>query len=101
MNHLVNDEPHPQKLSTGKNQKLSPSLTFFASFLVQSSAITLVSCESARPEVAPKLRDKIVGGSPFERKSLMSKCVPYALDWAFIFLVGSPRFLPLLRGGQR
>jgi hypothetical protein len=28
MNHIVNDEPHPpQKLSTGKNQKLSPSLT--------------------------------------------------------------------------
>jgi hypothetical protein len=45
-------------------KKPKASLIFFASFLVQSSVITLVSWTAARPEVAPKSRDKIVSGSP-------------------------------------
>jgi hypothetical protein len=46
MNYLkaFDDDRIPKKYQLEKNQKLSPSLTFFASFLVQSSVITLESC---------------------------------------------------------
>jgi hypothetical protein len=52
MNHIANNEPHPHKNYQLEKPKAWSKPNFLASFLVQSSAITLESCAPARPEVA-------------------------------------------------